>query len=217
MGAIVTKTGTPVRDPIADALFGRTRRNVLVALFSKPEASLHLREIVRLSRVGTGSVQRELSRLVDAGLVIRERIGSQVHFSANTASPVFGEVYSLVAKTLGVAGVLRSAFRNLEPNSIDLAFIHGSVARGEQRVESDVDVIVVGTANMRALQPTVQEIASQLGREINVSTYTRHELTQRLRAGDPFLSRAVEGPRIILIGTDDDIDQMARESLAPTA
>jgi predicted nucleotidyltransferase len=178
---------------------------------------LHLREVVRLSGVGTGSVQRELTRLVNAGLVTRERRGSQVHFSANTASPVFGEVYGLIAKTIGIAGVLRSAFRNLEPDTIDVAFIHGSVARGEQRAESDVDVIVVGTAGLRALQPTVQDTAARVGREINVSTYTRHEFTRKLRAGDPFLSRAVEGPRIALFGVDDDVDRMVRESLAPTA
>lgn len=217
MGALVTGPNAGVRDRIADALFGRTKRNVLVTLFTRPEASLHLREIVRLSGVGTGSVQRELARLVGAGLITRERRGSQVHFSPNTASPVFGEVYSLLAKTIGIAGVLRKAFQKLEPHALDVAFVYGSVARGEHRGDSDVDVIVVGTAGLRQLQPMLREAEADLGREVNASIYTRDELAGKLRAGDPFLHRALDGPRIMLIGVDGDVERMARESMAATA
>ena len=85
------------------ALFGKSKRALLALFYGQPEHSFYLRQITRTLGIGQGSVQRELARLVEAGLLVRTRVGSQVHYQANAASPVFSEIKALMVKTAGVA------------------------------------------------------------------------------------------------------------------
>jgi hypothetical protein len=62
------------------------------------------------------------------GLVLRRNQGNQVLYQANSHSPIFPEVKSLITKTLGVHDVIRSALASLGPQ-IQIAFVYGSVAR----------------------------------------------------------------------------------------
>jgi hypothetical protein len=85
----------------ADALFSKVQQRVLALVFGHPERSFYTSEILRAVRSGTGAVARELAHLQASGLVSVERIGNQKHFRANPDSPVFHELQSLVAKTVG--------------------------------------------------------------------------------------------------------------------
>src|SRR5204863_358113 len=78
-------------------------------LYSQPDRSFHTNEIIRLTRSGTGAVQRELKNLSTAGLITMKAIGNQKHYEANRTSPLYTEVRSIVLKTFGLADILRQA------------------------------------------------------------------------------------------------------------
>lgn len=113
---------------MACALFTDSQARVLNWVFGHPERSFHLSELRRLTGLGSASLQRELNRLSDAGLVHAERVGNQRRFQANPQSPVFSELVALVRKTLGVEPMFREALQPLA-NRLQAAFIFGSVAR----------------------------------------------------------------------------------------
>src|SRR5687767_5390191 len=129
-------------DPAA-VLFGRSMRAVLGLLFSHPERAFYLREIARAGGTSPSSLQRELAALTGAGLIVREARGREVYFRANPDSPLFEELRGIAVKTFGVADVVRGALAPLA-HLVRAAFIYGSLARGEARAESDVDVMVLG-------------------------------------------------------------------------
>lgn len=188
---------------------------MLALLFGRPDTEFYLRQIVRHTGAGTGAVQRELARLAAAGLVGRVRDGRQVYFSADPSSPVFAELRGLLAKTAGIADVLRSALAPLAAkDSVAAAFIYGSVAAGRHTSESDVDLMVVGDARLSDLVPLLSPAEEQLGREVNPTIYPAKELRAALREPGHFVARVLEGPRIMLLGTDDDIATVAGERLA---
>lgn len=87
-------------------------------------------------------MQRELNRLVQAGLVRSEKIGDLRRFQANSASPVYGELVALTRKALGVEPTLKKALEPLA-SKLDSAFIYGSVAKRTDKAKSDVDVLLV--------------------------------------------------------------------------
>lgn len=91
---------------LANLLFGAYRHRVLSLLFLRPGDSFHVRMIARLTGIPAGSLHRELRLLADAGLLGAERIGNQIHYSANERSPVFGELAALLEKTAGAPPVL---------------------------------------------------------------------------------------------------------------
>ena len=88
---------------LAFHLLGQTRSAVLSALLLHPEASLHVRELARLTGASAGSLHRELRSLADLGLLLRQEVGRQVHYRANPDSPVFEELSSFLRKTAGLA------------------------------------------------------------------------------------------------------------------
>jgi hypothetical protein len=94
---------------LSSALFGKTRRAVLALLFTRPDETLYLREIVRALRGGQGGVQRELRRLAEARIIVRTVRGRTALYQANRACPVFGELQGLVVKTGGAADEMRAA------------------------------------------------------------------------------------------------------------
>ena len=150
------------REGLANLLFGAYRHRVLSLLYLRPGDRLHVRMIARLTGIPAGSLHRELRQLAQTGLLVAERSGNQVLYSANQASPVFHELTSMLDKTSGTAPTLQehAAEYTVEPSGslpeIDLKALgavclkygvkkmslFGSAARGEMRPDSDVDLMV---------------------------------------------------------------------------
>jgi predicted nucleotidyltransferase len=204
-------TGT---DRVAEALFGKTKRHILALFFGRPHQTFYLRQIERETRTGIGAVQRELKKLVDAGLLLRVESSDQILYSANRESPVYGELSSLLTKTAGIADVLRRVFRqHAKAGTIEVAFIYGSVASGQATAASDIDVFVVGDAMLAQLLKGVRRAEGELGREINPTVMDRYEFAANARAGKGLVSRLLQKPRIMIIGTDDELEKLAGKPL----
>jgi len=189
---------------VATALFGSVRTRVLGVLFGQPQRACHLREITRAVGAGHGAVQRELRRLVACGLVTRARRGNQVIYQANENAPVFRELHGLITKTVGLANMLRGALATLA-DRIEVAFVFGSAAEGTLQPASDIDLMVIGRAGLRDLASVLPDAQEQLGREINPVTISPAELRERLSAGDAFIKGVLEGPKILIIGGEDNL------------
>jgi hypothetical protein len=196
--------------PVADALFTRTQQRVLGLLYGNTARSFYSNEIVRLSGVGIGTVHRELARLLASGLVTAGRIGNQKHYQANRAATVFEELRGLALKTFGVADVLRAALAPLAPR-IRVAFVHGPVASGEDIAGSAIDVLVLSDyLGYGEVIGAMAPAEKSLGRGVNPAIYGRVEFLRRVSEEGAFLGRVLEGPRIALIGSDEDIPQPAK-------
>lgn len=194
---------TPVSriDP-GKLLFGSYRGRLLGLLFMQPDRAFHLREIERSTGVPSGPAHRELKNLAAAGLLSSERVGNQVRYRANPASPIFAEVQGIVRKTVGLADVLREALGPLA-SRIHKAFLFGSIARGDHGPRSDVDLMVVGEAAYEDVIGAVFPLAERLGREVNPVVLTRDEFESRVQDAG-FTQRVMSGPRIPLFGGMDD-------------
>lgn len=209
MGTI-EETGT---SGLASALFGRTRLSILSLLFINDEDLFYLREIIRTIGHGRGSVQRELARLTDAGLVLRSVRGNQVFFQANKDSPVFTELRSLLVKTAGLADVIGASLSGLR-DKIRVAFIYGSFAQGTDTAMSDVDLITIGEASLREVVSRLEDAQASIGRELNPVTYSVAEFHERFLAEHHFVRSLYNAPKIFLIGNEDELKRLAEKGVA---
>lgn len=192
---------------LAETLFGAYRRHALGLLLLHPDKSYYVRELARLTNVPPGSLHRELRLLAETGLLIRQPVGNQVRYQANPDCPVFEELAGFFRKTTGLADVLRDALLPIKEH-VETAFVFGSVARGEEDEDSDVDVFVLGETAfsdvVRVLAPTRERI----GREVNSVVMSPAIFKDKFRQRDPFLQRIVEDPKIFLIGAADDLAEL---------
>jgi predicted nucleotidyltransferase len=186
-----------------DALFSRSLQRVLALVFGQPERELTQAEIIALASSGSGAVQRALAALVRSGLVRCTTQGRSKLYAANPAAPIFEELQSIVEKTSGVPAVLRAALEPIAPG-INLALVYGSVAKGTDRAQSDIDVLVVSDDLL--LEQVFAALAGaerRLGRHVSPTLYTRGEFLRRRREGHAFLKKVLAGKHVILIGSED--------------
>ena len=197
------------RSRLSDALFTKTQQAVLGLLFSNPDSSYHFRGIVRQVGIGQGTVQRELQRLTDAGIILREQRDLQPIYRANKGCPIYAELRSLVIKTMGVSVALQDALKALGER-VQLAFIFGSFARDGDTAKSDVDVLIIGDVTMLDLAAALRSIQETLGREVNPVVYPADEYRSRLADGNHFLTSIQREPKIFLIGTQDELERLGK-------
>jgi predicted nucleotidyltransferase len=190
---------------LADALFSTTQQRVLGFLFGQPERSFYSSELIALVRAGSGAVQRELARLEQSGLVAVRRVGSQKHYQANPASPLFDELVAIARKTVGLAEPLRDALKPLVAD-IAAAFVFGSVAKKRDTAKSDIDLLVVSdTLSYADLFGALEPLHSKLGRAVNPQVYTSAELKRRIKAQNAFITRVLQQPKIWIYGSEDEL------------
>lgn len=178
-------------------------------LFLHPEESLHGREIARRTGLPAGTLTRELKRLADVGLLKRDRRGNQLIYSANRSSPIFSELAGILRKTSGLADVVAEA---LEPLSgrIHVALIFGSVARGTETAGSDVDVLIIGSADFGTIIDALHPAQQQLVRELNPKVFAVAEWKSKLKAKNPFVLDVLENAKIFLIGDEHELAELSR-------
>jgi len=201
-------------DP-ASLFFGSYRRRVLALLLLHPGEHFHLREIARATHTQPGTVRRELSLLASAGVIERETQGNQVRFRANESYPIYEELRSILKKTTGVADQLRAALAPLA-GSIVTAFIYGSIASGQERATSDIDLMVVGNVKFEDVIRLIHPYQEELRREINPHVYTAVEFRHKAREKNSFVARVLKLPKILVVGDQDELGKFSEDRKAKT-
>lgn len=194
---------------IAQALFTPAQQKLLGLLFVRVNEGFHLNEIMRLTGLGSASAQRELRRLHDAGLITSERIGNVRRFWPNKESLVYPELSGLVQKTFGLVGVLSSTLAPLRAQ-LQLAFVYGPTAKGQDLPGSAIDVLLVAeVANYGDLLTRLAPAERTLRRKINPNLYTLADYQRRLREGQPFLLQVLQQPKLFVIGEEANLQAIS--------
>jgi predicted nucleotidyltransferase len=190
---------------LSDALFSKVQQRVLALIFSHPEQSFYMSEIVRAVNSGTGAVERELSRLERSGLVSVEWLGNQKHYRANRDSPIFAELRGLVSKTVGLAEPIRESLQPYAP-AIKTAFIYGSIAKGTDTARSDIDLMVIGDdLDYSDLYSAAQSAQDKLRRKVNPLFLSARDWRRKASDKGSVINKISSAPKIFIIGSEKDL------------
>jgi DNA-binding transcriptional ArsR family regulator len=189
---------------LLDALLPKTRQGILAAILVQPHKAWYVSELARRMGVPSSSLQRELRDLTEAGILKTHRQGRMVYYQANADSPVFPDLRGLLLKTAGLVDVLAHALKPLAAK-LRIVFVYGSIASGSERSDSDIDLMVVGTAAPAELALPLRRARELLGREINPTVYTPEEFNKKRTAKDHFLTRVLDKPRLFVLDNSDEL------------
>ncbi|MGH9562290.1 MAG: nucleotidyltransferase domain-containing protein [Terracidiphilus sp.] len=145
--------------------------------------------------------------------MVRKTIGRQNFYQANRNSPIFPEMRKLLLKTSGVSDVLREALTPLT-QSIDVAFVYGSMADQRDRASSDLDLMIIGSADFNEVVSRLGKAQEKLRREINPTVYPSEEWRSKLGSGNHFLTSVLNGRKVFVIGTEHDLRELSSKRLA---
>lgn len=189
---------------LTSLLFTDYRRKVLALLLLHPEQQYHQREIARMTGTVSGTLSRELAKLVEAGLLLKVAIGNQMHYRANRQCLVFEELASILRKTSGLADILSEALLPLAAQ-IECAFVFGSMASGKASAASDIDLMLIGDADFAEVIRVLYPLQERLGREINPKTYRRAEWHALAKQQGAFIREILIKPKLFVMGSETDL------------
>jgi len=193
--------------PAADLLLrGKIARETLALLLSTPGQQLHTREIARRVKADAHPVQRALEQLLDAGLVESRRLGNLRLWAVNDRSALVPAVRDVLRQTAGIAERLRTELSRMR--GVHLAFLFGSYASGQDELESDIDLFLVGAPDWDELSRTLATLAAEVSREINPVVWTLDELERPTPTQRRFIDGLTRRPRIWIVGDDDELERL---------
>ena len=195
---------------LSSLLFSDYRRRVLGLLLLHPDTAYHVRELARLTGTSAGTLHKELTKLTAGGVLRRQEVGNQVRYSADRDCPVFEELVSILRNTSGLVDVLAEALSSVEKD-IALAFLFGSVARGEQQSNSDVDVMLVGNLGFADAVSVLHPVQATLQREINPVVYSLEEFHRRAASHDSFIQEVLSQPKLFVVGDENELGKLTQD------
>lgn len=166
---------------------------------------LHLREVERRTGFSVGAIRQDLEKLSRLDLLVRERVGNRVYYSANDQHPLYIDLHHIVLKTVGLTDMLRKV---LDVEGIKIAFIFGSIAKGGNRASSDIDLVIIGSLGLRQVTSLLSGLSDSIGRELNPHVMTEDEWFCCLAAGDHFVVSVFGEEKLFIIGGNDDLAAM---------
>lgn len=170
---------------------------LLALLLLQPERSWTLQELSDTLGAPQSSVHRELGRAESAGIIRRDATVRPHRFRAATDEPLHEPLAILLSRSVGVEEQLRTT---LERPGVSAAVIYGSWASGTRRPDSDIDVLVVGDADLRELRRLVRPVGKTAGRTIDLTVLTADEFQGLLADRSSFARRVLEAPTTPLVG-----------------
>jgi len=188
------KTSPP---PLAPFLRSNTQGEVLALLLLEPEADHSIAEITRAVGAPGAVVHKEVTRLVDAGILTDARRGRSRLIRANPDYRLLRPLTELVAGTYGPVPVVTGLLQ--EVGGIEEAYLYGSWAaryRGETGgAPADVDVLVVGASDRGALNEAAAAAEDRLRFPVNITRVTPRTWAD---GSDPFLLTVQSRPLLRL-------------------
>ena len=176
------------------------RIKILNLLLLNPEQEIHVRAIVRAVDAEINAVRRELNNLVDINLLTKRQSSNKIFYRANTQSPIYSEIVSLLSKEQGISKEIienKSKLGNIEYAMVSIDFL-----KGRKSSKLDVDLFIVGDVNFEAISRIVKEYEKILDKEINYTTMTSKEFMFRKKKNDTFIFRVLSQGRSMLIGDE---------------
>lgn len=185
--------------PLLPLLRSQVQGDLLALLYLHPDCEYSLTEAAQQIDASVKTVHTEASRLVRTGYVADRRRGNIRLLRAVTDSAVSRPLTDLLAVTYGPRLVLSDVLSNVD--GVRLAFIYGSWAArylGESGpVPNDVDVLIVGSADLDDLDQAASEAQQVLRRPVNIRRI-RAAAWEAPDPSDPFLASVRERPLLRL-------------------
>ena len=121
---------------------------------------------------------------------------------------LIGEGAAQEQAVLKIVGVVEPLRECLEPFSdrIKVAFVFGSVAKGTDTAQSDIDVIVIGDdLNYSDLYTAFGNAEARLRRKVNAIFLSPADWRRKASEKRSFFNKIVAQPKLLIVGSDRDI------------
>lgn len=186
-----------------------TRIALLNRFLMHPGEEFYLRQLSGHFGLSPRLISLELQNLQSIGLLKKRISGNHHYYTINREHLLFNELQQIFMKTVGLKDVIKTYLTPFEME-ISMAFIYGSLAKGNATAESDVDLMIVGNLSTRKLSGAMIKAGRELGRQVNFSVFSINEFKERHTAGDHFVSSIMNDAKKFIIGNTHELKRLVQ-------
>jgi hypothetical protein len=191
-----------------EQLFGsKTRVKLLYLFYSNPNRSFYVREITRKIDEQINSVRRELSNLLNIGIITSDNTNNRLYYEVNQKFEhyepllaIFGvasDKPKLSVRTTGKAAQASDDGLDLKSlGNVELAFFTGQFTRDES---TGIDFLLVGNVNQNKLNKFVAELEAKEGKEIRYTVFSVEDYRYREQINDRFIDLLKSAKKQVLL------------------
>ena len=188
---------------LAPILRSDTQGRILARILADVTRSYSLSELVAWARSSMPTVQREVERAEQAGIVTTEKVGPTRLVRANPQHRLHGALSQLILATYGPPAVVAAEFEGIDDAASVVLF--GSWAArylGEQgRAPNDIDVLVIGSPDRDAVDDAAERAEHVIGLPVQATVRSRAQWTA---ADDTFIREVKSRPIVVVLVDEDD-------------
>lgn len=196
-------------NPILKLFANPTLAEVLSFLLLNPDEEFYQSDLAKKTQKAIVQVQRAIKTLEEIGLISSTRRGRMIYYKAVRSHPAFDDLRKLFLKTISLGESVQQALLPFH-NNILLAFIFGSVARGDDSIDSDIDLFIITKITLREIAKALGPLSKGLYRELNPVVFEPEEFQNRVSKNDHFLLEVLQSPKLWIIGNDRILKQMLK-------
>ena len=186
-----------------EQLFGsKTRVKLLQLFYSNPNRSFYVREITRKIDEQINSVRRELSNLLNVGIISSETTNNRLYYEVNKTFQFHEPLSQIFGASDGVSAdeSTSEATAGLKSlGNIELALYTGQFTRDER---SGIDFMIVGDINQTQLAKYVSDLEKKEGKAIRYAVMDKEEFIYRKQVNDRFLLTVLDSKKQVVIDKD---------------
>lgn len=175
--------------------------------FNNPDKEYYLSEIAKSLNKETSYYQRQLNSLVKDEILLDKRKGNLRFFKLNKNNPLYSDLKSIISKSLGIEFKLKNLVNKFD--SIETAFIFGSLAKNKENPNSDIDLMLIGENAPDLLPNKISRLENELNREINFHIYSKKEFIEKINKKDSFVINIISDSLITLKGDPHEFAKLA--------
>ena len=154
-----------------------------------PYEEVHLRDLARKTKRSTYTTKKNVDILVKENLITEERRAHLRLLRANTSN----QVYKHLKKARSIQNLLRANIISYVENRVTALaaiILFGSVAKGEDSRESDIDLLIIGKEKKTSNSADSSEI-TKLDRELNIHIMSWSAWTETAEKNTAFYNEVV--------------------------
>ncbi len=70
--------------------------------------------------------------------------------------------------------------------------------------------MIIGTVGLAAATRLLSKASRRIGRQVRPHILDEKAFLEKKTNGDPFIARVLEGPRLFIVGAEEDLEAIAR-------
>ncbi|HEU4966193.1 MAG TPA: transcriptional regulator [Candidatus Saccharimonadales bacterium] len=184
---------------IEQLLGSKTRVKLLQLFLSNPNRSFYVREITRKIDEQINSVRRELSNLLNIGIIISDTTNNRLYYEVNQSYEFYRplrDIFGSSSMKDGAIAVAKQKDDYKALGNVDLLILTGQFTRDDR---AGVDLIIVGNTNGNAVQKFVADLEQKEGKELRYTVMTTSDFRYRQQVKDRFIGNVLAAKKQVVI------------------